>query len=116
MASHICCNMPKFERSLISQLRLGILPLRIETGRYNNLGVNQRTCLVCNTNDIEDEHHFLFDCNFYSAERSVFETHLNCTFSNMSVEDKFMVAFEHPFVLARYIKIAFTKRKEKLYK
>ncbi len=34
VASHIACNLPKYERSLISQLRLGILPLRIETGRY----------------------------------------------------------------------------------
>ena len=116
VASHICCNMPKYERSLISQLRLGILPLRIETGRYNNLDVNQRTCLVCNTKDIEDEHHFLFGCNFYSTERLVFETRLNCTFSNMSIEDKFMVVFQHPFLLARYIKVAFNKRREKLYK
>ncbi len=31
-AAHISCNMPKYERSLISQLRPGILHLKIETG------------------------------------------------------------------------------------
>ncbi len=30
VANHIKCNLSKYERSLISQLRLGILPLRIE--------------------------------------------------------------------------------------
>ena len=40
VAAHINCNLPKYERSLISQLRLGILPLRIETGRYTNLKEN----------------------------------------------------------------------------
>ncbi len=116
VASHICCNMPKFERSLVSQLRLGILPLRIETGRYSNLEENQRICLVCDMNEIENEHHFLFECNLYSAERSVFETKLNCTFSGMSIVNKFKTVFEHPFLLGKYVKIAFSKRRDKLYK
>ena len=29
-------NIPKYEKSLLSQLRYGVLPLRIETGRFVN--------------------------------------------------------------------------------
>ena len=30
---YIACNLPRYQRSLLAQLRFGILPLRIETGR-----------------------------------------------------------------------------------
>ena len=53
VASHISCNLPKYERSLISQLRLGILTLRIETGRYCNLSVENRICLLCDSGHFE---------------------------------------------------------------
>ena len=115
VASHLCCNMPKYERSLISQLRLGILPLRIETGRYSNLDVKDRTCLICNTNSVESEEHFLFDCTFYATERSIFETGLNCNFIDLSTVEKFKLIFKHPYKLAKYVKTAIEKRKNKLY-
>ena len=57
-ASHLNCNLPKYERSLISQLRLGVLPLRIETGRFTNLAVENRICQLCDTNEVETEAHF----------------------------------------------------------
>ncbi len=88
-ASHISCNMPKYERSLISQLRLGILPLRIETGRYSKLETKDRLCLLCNSNEVEDESHFLFKCNFYSTLRFKLETDIGCNFSNMNIERSF---------------------------
>ncbi len=116
VASHLCCNMPKYERSLISQLRLGILPLRIETGRYSNLEVKDRTCLICDTNNVEDEEHFLFNCEFYSNERSTFETGLNCNFADLSTTEKFKLIFKHPYKLAKYLKTATDKRKDKLYR
>ncbi len=46
-AAHLKCNLPKFQRSLISQLRLGILPIRIETGRFSGLSEADRICQVC---------------------------------------------------------------------
>ncbi len=116
VASHLCCNMPKYERSLISQLRLGILPLRIETGRYSNLEVKDRTCLICDTNNVEDEEHFLFNCEFYSNERSTFETGLNCNFADLSTIEKFKLIFKHPYKLAKYLKTTIDKRNDKLYR
>ncbi len=61
VSAHIRCNLPKYERS-ISQLRLGILPSTIETGRYANLKEDERICLLCQQNCVENEAHFLFEC------------------------------------------------------
>ncbi len=116
VAPHLCCNLPKYERSLISQLRLGILPLHIETGRYSNLRIEDRTCLICNSNDVENEDHFLFNCNFYSTERDRLETEIGCSFNDLNTVDKFKTVFEHPYKLARFMKDATNKRKLKLYR
>ena len=95
VAPHLACNMPKYEQSLISQLRLGILPLRIEKGRYSNSQEADHTCLICETNAIENEEHFLFDCNFYSLERSKLETDIGCTFNDMPTEMRFNTGSSH---------------------
>ncbi len=42
--------------------------------------------------------------------------HLYCTFSGMSIVNKFKTVFEHPFLLGKYVKIAFSKRRDQLYK
>ena len=56
-------------RSLLAQLRIGILPLRIETGRYQNIPPEFRLCLVCDENVCEDECHFMFHCSLYDDPR-----------------------------------------------
>ena len=48
---------------------MGILPLSIETGRYIRKALNERLCMLCNQNAIEDEHHFLLSCPVCNAER-----------------------------------------------
>ena len=60
------------KRSIFAQLRMGILPLRIETGRFQNLELVDRKCLYCNLDQIEDENHFLFNCSHYSQFRAPF--------------------------------------------
>ena len=52
--------MTKLEKSHFAQFRCGILPLRVETGRYSGLKVHERVCHICNTTETEDEIHFLF--------------------------------------------------------
>ena len=115
VATHIKCNVPKYERSLISQLRLGILPLRIETGRFSNLDVQDRTCLVCNTGKVEDENHFLFECNNYLDERNRLIQDIGVNLTNLNIKEKFKTVFVHPFKLGRYIKAAIFKRRQQLY-
>ena len=39
--------LPRKERSLLAQIRSGILPLAIETGRYRNIPAENRYCQVC---------------------------------------------------------------------
>jgi len=64
------------KRVLMSKFRIGICPLRIETGRYENDGhrkcisPHERICLVCrHPREIEDEFHFLLQCPTYSRLR-----------------------------------------------
>ncbi len=115
-AAHLNSNLPKFQRSLISQLRLGILPIRLETGRFSGLNEADRICQVCDQTQIENEAHFMFHCNFYEAYRNELETGVGADFSNLGTTEKFHVIFQHPYKLGRYIEKAFQKRREKLYK
>ena len=56
-------NLPRAARSLVSRFLCGILPLEIETGRYNDTKRWLRFCKVCGELQVEDELHFLFRCN-----------------------------------------------------
>ena len=58
-----------FQRKLMSKFRLGMLHLRIETGRFIRLLPEERLCLVCNGGEVEDETHFLLRCNKYNLNR-----------------------------------------------
>ena len=55
-------------------MRLSSIKLRVETERYssNPIPREDRTCLVCNTTDIEDEYHFTLVCPAYSDFRETF--------------------------------------------
>ena len=60
-------------RIIMTKLRLGVHTLRIQTGKYENKGasipVEERLCLVCKRNCVEDEKHFLIDCTEYESLR-----------------------------------------------
>ena len=55
-------DVSRYQRSLLSQLKFGILPLKIETDRYQGIPLEQRICKLCSTNSIESEFHFMFHC------------------------------------------------------
>jgi len=63
------------KRVLLTKFRIGICPLRIETGRYEITGghkgvlASERVCLVCNRAEVEDEYHFLLRCPVYDHRR-----------------------------------------------
>ena len=66
-------------RVLLSKFRLGICPLRIETGRYEVITRNskgrpeaERLCLQCMLGKVEDEFHFLLQCPVYANRRASF--------------------------------------------
>ena len=65
--------LPRQWRSYISKFRLSSHSLRIETGRHgqNRIARNQRLCLACNMNEVEDEYHFLLVCPFLADVRKI---------------------------------------------
>jgi len=69
LENYIQLNIPKTQRSIMAQLRLGILPLSIETGRFNNIPSNERYCHFCKSL-VEDEFHFICECSLYQNVRN----------------------------------------------
>ena len=65
--NYITLNLNKIERSQLAQLRFGILPLRIETGRYVGESPDITPCRRCNQQTVESEMHFLFECPLFKA-------------------------------------------------
>jgi hypothetical protein len=59
-------------RSAFAKFRAGVAPLRIETGKYERLEVNERLCFNCSKlgiNVVEDEKHVLLQCPGYADIR-----------------------------------------------
>ena len=46
--------------------------LRVETGRYDKIPLDERICPLCSGNKIKDEIHLLLDCQRYSSMRDIF--------------------------------------------
>ena len=63
-------NQPlhRSHRSALMKFRCGVAPLRVETGRYENVPFNERYCFNCPTM-VEDEFHVLLKCPIYSHIR-----------------------------------------------
>ena len=60
------------DRSLIksmAKLRCSNHNLHIETGRRDNTPPELRYCRLCNSQEVEDEHHFLVECRTYGQQR-----------------------------------------------
>lgn len=111
-------NLKKFERSMLSQLRTGILPLRVETGRYIGEPAEQRICKFCQTNNVEDERHFLLYCNLYDDIRQNLLTDIITpdAYNVLSDEQKLNVIInDHARKCSKYILQAYLRRRGILY-
>jgi hypothetical protein len=87
--------MKKRYRTVFAKFCLGVAPLRIETDRYSAQYIppEQRICLLCHMNSIEDEMHVLCQCPTYTAERVELFTYaidINSDFSTMNDAEKFI--------------------------
>ena len=118
-AEYTSMNISKYQRSLFSQFRAGILPLEIEIGRYKHIPLNERLCRVCNNGAIEDEIHFLCECNTYKEERLIlFSKALtgNDGFQEMDMLDKFVYLMaNHERAVISFLSKAVQKRRSFLY-
>ena len=70
-ADYVKFLLNKSDRSIMAKFRCGILQLHIETGRFSQTKLEDRTCIICKDGNIEDEFHFLCICNEYSDERKI---------------------------------------------
>ena len=59
-------------RRTLVKLRIGCHNLRVETGRYDKIPLEERICPFCTGNKIEDKTHLLLDCQRYSSMRDIF--------------------------------------------
>ena len=59
----------EYRRSMC-KLRISAHKSNIEVGRYNKTPRNERFCKKCNTDEIEDEMHFLLLCNHFETDRN----------------------------------------------
>ena len=104
-------------RSLLGQFRMGILPLYVETGRFNNTPLERRLCTCCSLNEIEDEYHFLMICPKYDNLRhNLFSKITDINLNVLSERDKFakILKFYQKY-LANYIVEAFEIRQKLVF-
>ena len=100
---YIASNLPRYQRSLLAQLRFVILPLNIETG------CAKRICPLC-SDGVEDKTHFICICicEYYKLQRDelfnkILITHPN--FNNLTNIDKlaFLMRYEWKTLMHYYL-------------
>ena len=114
-------NLPWVQRSLLSKLQCGILPLEIETGCYSRVRPDERFCKVCGLNRVEDEYHFLFSCPLLQLERSSFYLEAISDIEGFMLKSdaektKFLLSEDMIKMMGNYVETIFKKRRSILYK
>ena len=127
---YVSSYISRNQRSLLAQIRLGILPLHVETGRFKNIKDNvtgnyrklkleERLCNLCNLNAVEDEFHFVCVCTKYEKERNVLFNQINSEnqeFINLSLRDKFIYIMQTEWKhLSKYLEAVWAIRQNALY-
>ena len=119
---YVTLNLNRKERSLLTKLRSGTLPLAIEKGRYRNQALEQRVCILCHQNEIEDEIHFVINCPYYSTHREKFFLYIANHVSadlNLPPQEKFLflmkLSSKDLRCLAKYLVSIWDSRNSYLY-
>ena len=107
-------------RSIMAQLRSGVLPLRVETGRFTQIPLEFRLCIFCESNNIEDEVHFIFECSLYDNIRRRFFDKLqqfHPSWPNLNVDQKLLLLMSKEFVkdTAEFVHQCFVTRRKQIY-
>ena len=111
-------HLSRYKRSLYAQIRFGILPLNIETGRYRGLKEEQRRCIFC-ADKVENEYHFIMECVMYNDLRKDMLNKLSqdCTFSTNNNEQKFAKLMRLYYKeAAEFVEKAWTIRQRNMFK
>ena len=65
-------KLPEKMWTILLKFRTSNHYLPIEIGRWNNIPTENRICTLCESNDIGDEYHYLFKCNYFLNTRTQF--------------------------------------------
>ena len=117
---YIKMNLPKYQRCLLAQFRVGILPLMIETGRYQNIELENRICSLCDLGEIENEIHFLCECPLYVTQRQelydLARNKIETFDTNLPSENIFILLMKHMQKgVSKFLKIAYHIRRNNIY-
>ncbi len=88
-------------RQSFAMLRCGTALLRIETGRYENVALNDRICQLCDCENVEYERHFLISCTALNYERRILYILVSQSvtdFKLLSDESKFLTLMSNPLI------------------
>ena len=99
--SYLSKPLSFIQRKFLTKLRLGVLPIRIETGRYERPRKSEaeRICKQCSTSSPECELHFLIQCPRHTLLRTDFFAKItNETFPNMTDSQKFKFILNQPTI------------------
>ena len=69
----------------------------METGRFKSIPIEKRYCILCNTDETEDEFHVLFECKVYELIKKVWLHKINLIHDNtvdIGINDK-QLYFNH---------------------
>jgi hypothetical protein len=81
------------DHSAFAKFRCRVAPIRLETGRYENIRLEERCCFNC-SNLIEDETHVILHCPVYSDFRNnLFTDVLKVNSNFMSLSDCQKIVF-----------------------
>ena len=108
---YVTLDIPKYYRSILAQFRCGVLPIRIETGRFKGEALCDRLCTLCSSNSIEDECHFLLHCTAYSKYREILFTSVRFDSIITNVSD-----LNFPMQTAKFLSSAYTYRQSIIYR
>ena len=112
-------NLPRSQRSIISKLKCGVLPIALETGRWTDVKEEKRLCVFCPSKCVETEEHFLTVCTVLDDVRESDLTQLNAIrdISSLKGIDKMKEMFKPDLIkaTARMVEEMFQTRKSLMY-
>lgn len=118
---HYCqIIMSRTHRSAFARFRAGVAPIRLETGRFERLPEQERTCPLCST-AVETEKHVFLDCAAYEDIRNfLYEKimQINNQFQVLSEQDKLGFIFNNNDITRHSAKACYDilqRRRQLLY-
>ena len=90
-------------RQAVTKLRISSHRLPVESGRYNNIPFDKRTCKLCNLNEVGNEQHLMQCSNTLAKEiRYSFIQKLHQINSSFSLFNDQNLFFNSIFIIYRY--------------